>query len=196
MLILIDNYDSFTYNLVQYFEILKQDVRVFKNDEISIAQIASMKPDHLVISPGPGNPDQAGISVDILKHFAGQVPILGVCLGHQCIGQFYGARIVQANQIMHGKISAIKHTQTGLFSNLNNPLPVTRYHSLVIDPSSLPDCLAITAQDEKGEIMAVSHRTLPVHGVQFHPESVLSEQGIEMLGNFIDKSKNPLFSIE
>lgn len=185
MLVLIDNYDSFTYNLVQYFQILKQEVRVFKHDEISIDQIESLKPDHLVISPGPGNPDQAGISLDIIKKFVGRIPILGVCLGHQCIGQYYGAKIIQAQQIMHGKTSSILHNQQGLFQNLSNPLSVTRYHSLVIDPETLPDCLAITAQDSRGEIMAIAHRTLPIHGVQFHPESILSEHGLLIFKNFL-----------
>lgn len=185
MLILIDNYDSFTYNLVQYFQILKQEVRVFKHDETSIDAIEKLSPSHLVISPGPGNPDQAGISLDLIKHFAGYVPILGVCLGHQCIGQYFGGKIVQAQQIMHGKTSLIHHAEKGVFQDLPNPLTVTRYHSLVIDPDTLPDCLEVTAQDDKNEIMAVSHRTLPIHGVQFHPESVLSEQGLALLQNFL-----------
>jgi len=185
MLILIDNYDSFTYNLVQYFQILKQEVRVFKHDEISVDQIKSLKPNHLVISPGPGNPDQAGMSLSIIEQFAGEIPLLGVCLGHQCIGQYYGGKIVQAQQIMHGKTSSIQHVEKGLFQDLPNPLSVTRYHSLVIDPETLPDCLAITAQDQKGEIMGVSHRSLPIYGVQFHPESILSEGGIQMLENFL-----------
>jgi anthranilate synthase component 2 len=185
MLILIDNYDSFTYNLVQYFQILKQEVRVFKNDEITFDDIEKLKPDHLVISPGPGNPDQAGISLDLIQSFAGRIPILGVCLGHQCIGQYFGGKIIQAQQIMHGKTSVIKHHEKKIFQDLPNPLTMTRYHSLVIDPETLPDCLEITAQDDKNEIMAVSHRELPIHGVQFHPESILSEQGLALLKNFI-----------
>jgi anthranilate synthase component 2 len=189
MLILIDNYDSFTYNLVQYFQILKQEVHVFKHDEISIDQIKSFNPDHLVISPGPGNPDQAGISLEAIKFFAGQIPILGVCLGHQCIGQFYGGYIVQAKKIMHGKTSPINHTESGLFQDLPSPLQVTRYHSLAIDAHTLPDCLEVTATDEQGEIMAIAHRSLPIYGVQFHPESILSEGGVKILGNFIAARK-------
>jgi anthranilate synthase/aminodeoxychorismate synthase-like glutamine amidotransferase len=185
MLLLIDNYDSFTYNLVQYFQMLKQEVRVFEHDEITLEQIEQLKPDHLVISPGPGNPFQAGISLSVIDRFAGRIPILGVCLGHQCIGQYFGARIVQAQQIMHGKTSIIHHTEKGLFEDLPNPLTVTRYHSLVIDPETLPTCLEMTAQDERGEIMAVSHRELNIHGVQFHPESIASESGLEILAHFI-----------
>lgn len=185
MLILIDNYDSFSYNLVQYFQMLNQDVRVFENDATSIKHIQSLNPDHIVISPGPGNPDQAGISLDVVDHFAGKVPLLGVCLGHQCIGQYYGGKIVQAQQIMHGKTSLIQHTQTDLFQHLPNPLSVTRYHSLVVDPASLPHCLSITAQDERGEIMALAHCEHPIYGVQFHPESILSEMGLEILRNFL-----------
>jgi anthranilate synthase component II len=185
MLLLIDNYDSFTYNLVQYFQMLKQEVCVFEHDQISLDQIEQLKPDHLVISPGPGNPDQAGISLQVLDQFSGRIPILGVCLGHQCIGQYFGGQIVQAQTIMHGKTSIIHHTEKGLFQTLPNPLTVTRYHSLVIDPKTLPECLEITAQDERGEIMAVSHRELNIHGVQFHPESIASEKGVEMLARFI-----------
>jgi anthranilate synthase/aminodeoxychorismate synthase-like glutamine amidotransferase len=181
MLILIDNYDSFTYNLVQYFQMLEQEVCVYKNDEIKIDEIEHLKPDHLVISPGPGNPCQAGISLEVIHTFAGRIPILGVCLGHQCIGQYYGGKIVRAGQIMHGKTSRINHTEKALFQDLPNPLQVTRYHSLVIDPQTLPECLEITAHDSCDEIMAVSHRTLPIHGVQFHPESILSEGGLELL---------------
>jgi anthranilate synthase component 2 len=185
MLILIDNYDSFTYNLVQYFQGLNQIVRVFANDAITVEAIEALRPDHLVISPGPGNPDQAGISLDLIAHFAGRLPLLGVCLGHQCIGQYYGGTIVQARQIMHGKTCLIQHNQQGLFQGLPTPLSVTRYHSLVIDPATVPDCLEVTAVDEAGEIMALAHRSLPVYGVQFHPESILSEAGMELLRNFL-----------
>lgn len=185
MLLLIDNYDSFTYNLVQYFQILKQEVQVFEHDQITLDLIEKLKPQHLVISPGPGNPDQAGISLQVIERFAGRIPILGVCLGHQCIGQYFGGRIVRAKHIMHGKTSPIYHQESDLFSKLPNPLTVTRYHSLVIEPQSLPDCLKITAQDEHEEIMAVSHRDLPIYGVQFHPESIASDQGLELLNNFL-----------
>jgi anthranilate synthase component 2 len=190
MLLMIDNYDSFTFNIVQYFGELGADVRVYRNDEISIEQIKSLKPDHLVISPGPCTPHEAGISVKAIKHFAGKLPILGVCLGHQSIGQAFGGKIVHAREVMHGKTSPIHHANTGVFSDLANPFLATRYHSLVIDQASLPDCLEVTAWTEvngkRDEIMGVRHKTLDIQGVQFHPESILTEHGHGMLKNFLD----------
>ncbi|WP_411704240.1 aminodeoxychorismate synthase component II [Edaphovirga cremea] len=189
MLLLIDNYDSFTYNLYQYFCQLGADVIVKRNDQMQLAEIDALAPDHLVISPGPCTPNEAGISLAAIQHFAGKIPILGVCLGHQALAQAYGATIVRARQVMHGKTSAIVHSETGVFTGLNNPLTVTRYHSLVIDPPTLPDCFEITAWTEglsgRDEIMGIRHRTLPLEGVQFHPESILSEQGHQLLANFL-----------
>ena len=185
MLLMIDNYDSFTYNLVQYFGELGEDVRVFRNDEIDLEAITALKPDHIVISPGPCTPNEAGISVPVIQAFAGQVPILGVCLGHQSIGQAFGGKIIRAQQLMHGKTSMIHHQDVGVFAGLPNPLRATRYHSLVIERDSLPDCLEITAWTDDGEIMGVRHKTLPIEGVQFHPESILTEYGHEMLANFL-----------
>jgi len=185
MLLMIDNYDSFTYNLVQYFCELGAEVRVFRNDEITVEQVAALKPDHIVISPGPCTPNEAGISVPLIKEFAGKVPVLGVCLGHQSIGQAFGGKIVHAAQLMHGKTSMIHHKDTGVFKGLPNPVRATRYHSLVIERASIPDCLEITAWTEDGEIMGVRHKTLQVEGVQFHPESILTEYGHEMLANFL-----------
>ena len=191
MLLMIDNYDSFTYNLVQYFGELGVEVRVFRNDEISCGQIEEMQPDQIVISPGPCTPNEAGVSVQVIEAFAGKTPILGVCLGHQSIGQAFGGRIVHARQVMHGKTSPIHHGDSGIFSGLDNPYQATRYHSLVIEKESLPDCLEITAwtQHPDGsmdEIMGIRHRTLDVQGVQYHPESILTEQGHALLKNFID----------
>ena len=191
MLVMIDNYDSFTYNLVQYFGELGVDIKVFRNDEISVAEIAALKPDHIVISPGPCTPTEAGISVEAIKYFAGKVPLLGVCLGHQSIGEAFGGKIIRAKRVMHGKISAMHHEGKGVFAGLNNPFNATRYHSLVIEQESLPDCLEVTAwtENEDGsmeEIMGVRHRTLAIEGVQFHPESILSEHGHQMLQNFIE----------
>ena len=193
MLLMIDNYDSFTYNLVQYFGELGADVQVFRNDKISIAEIERLAPDQLVVSPGPCTPNEAGISVEAIRYFAGKIPILGVCLGHQSIGQCFGGKIVHAKAIMHGKTSMIHHDNQGVFSGLTNPFEATRYHSLVIEPASLPECLQVTAwtNDENGqldEIMGVRHKTLPVEGVQFHPESILTEHGHEMLQNFLKQS--------
>ncbi|MEW6313075.1 MAG: aminodeoxychorismate/anthranilate synthase component II [Pseudomonadota bacterium] len=185
MLLMIDNYDSFTYNLVQYFGELGEEVRVYRNDEITLDEIAAAKPDHIVISPGPCTPNEAGVSVPLIKRFAGQLPILGVCLGHQSIGQAFGGRIVHAKQLMHGKTSQIHHRDVGVFRGLPNPFTATRYHSLVIEKESLPDCLEITAWTDDGEIMGVRHKTLAVEGVQFHPESVLTEHGHAMLANFL-----------
>ena len=191
MLLMIDNYDSFTYNLVQYFGELGADVQVFRNDQISLADIEKLAPERIVISPGPCTPNEAGVSVDTIKTFAGRVPILGVCLGHQSIGQAFGGAIVHAGKIMHGKTSMIHHRDTGVFRGLANPLEATRYHSLVIEKSSLPDCLEVTAWTESAdgeidEIMGVRHKTLAVEGVQFHPESILTEQGHDMLKNFLN----------
>ena len=191
MLLMIDNYDSFTYNLVQYLGELGEDVRVYRNDEIRLQEIENLNPDHIVISPGPCTPDQAGISVDTIKAFVGRIPILGVCLGHQSIGQAFGGKIVHARQVMHGKTSPIYHANLGVFKGLSNPLVATRYHSLVIEKSSLPECLEITAwtRNEDGsmdEIMGVRHRELDVQGVQFHPESILTQHGHSLLKNFIE----------
>ena len=185
MLLMIDNYDSFTYNLVQYFGELGQDVRVHRNDEITVDQVAALKPDHIVISPGPCTPNEAGISVATIQRFAGQIPILGVCLGHQSIGQAFGGRIIRAKQLMHGKTSQVFHNDTSVFRGLPDPFTATRYHSLVIERESIPDCLEITAWTSDGEIMGVRHKTLAVEGVQFHPESILTEHGHAMLGNFV-----------
>lgn len=190
MLLMIDNYDSFTFNLVQYFGELGVEVRVHRNDEITLEQIEALKPDQLVISPGPCTPNEAGVSVAAIKHFAGKLPILGVCLGHQAIGQAFGGRIVHARQVMHGKTSPMFHADTGIFSDLPNPFDATRYHSLVIEQQSLPDCLEITAWTEQDgqmdEIMGVRHKTLDIQGVQFHPESILTAHGHQLLKNFLD----------
>jgi anthranilate synthase component 2 len=191
MLLMIDNYDSFTYNLVQYFGELGADVKVVRNDELTVADIKSMQPDHLVVSPGPCTPMEAGISVEAIKTFAGKLPILGVCLGHQSIGQAFGGDIVHASRVMHGKVSPVYHADTGVFSGLNNPFNATRYHSLVIDKNTLPDCLEVTAwtQTDDGqmdEIMGVRHKEFAIQGVQFHPESILTEHGHQMLKNFLD----------
>ena len=185
MLLMIDNYDSFTYNLVQYLGELGQDVRVYRNDEIDLAKIAQLKPRHIVISPGPCTPNEAGISVPLIHEFSGKIPILGVCLGHQSIGQAFGGHIVHAKQLMHGKTSLIHHNNMGVFKDLPNPYTATRYHSLVIERKTLPDCLEITAWTDDGEIMGVRHKTLPIEGVQFHPESILTEYGHELLDNFL-----------
>ncbi len=190
MLLIIDNYDSFTFNLYQYFSELGQDVVVKRNDEISLAQIADLAPEYLVISPGPCTPNDAGISLAAIAHFAGKLPILGVCLGHQSIAQVFGAKVERARTIMHGKTSKIRHTDESVFTGLNNPLQVTRYHSLIVNKASLSDEFEITAwtetaQGEFDEIMAFRHKTLPLAGVQFHPESILTEQGKQLLHNFL-----------
>ncbi|AVZ79835.1 anthranilate/aminodeoxychorismate synthase component II [Zoogloeaceae bacteirum Par-f-2] len=188
MLLMIDNYDSFTYNLVQYFGELGQQVKVFRNDEITVEQIGLMKPDHLVISPGPCSPAEAGVSVAAIREFAGKIPILGVCLGHQSIGAAFGGKIVHAQRLMHGKTSPVYHHDVGVFRGLPNPLTCTRYHSLAIERASLPECLEITAWTEDGEIMGVRHKTLAVEGVQFHPESILTEHGHDLLKNFLEQT--------
>ena len=185
MLLMIDNYDSFTYNLVQYFGELNQEVAVYRNDEIDLNQVAELQPSHIVISPGPCTPSEAGISVPLIQQFAGKVPILGVCLGHQSIGKAFGGRIIHAQHLMHGKTAQIYHKNVGVFQGLPSPFRATRYHSLVIERESLPDCLEITAWTEDKEIMGVRHKTLAVEGVQFHPESILTEYGHEMLANFL-----------
>ncbi|PLX77776.1 MAG: anthranilate/aminodeoxychorismate synthase component II [Azoarcus sp.] len=187
MLLMIDNYDSFTYNLVQYFGELGAKVKVFRNDEITLEQIASMQPAQLVISPGPCSPAEAGISVAAIREFAGKLPILGVCLGHQSIGAAFGGRIVHAQRLMHGKTSPVHHLDKGVFRGLPNPLICTRYHSLAIERESLPDCLEVTAWTDDGEIMGVRHKTLDIEGVQFHPESILTERGHDLLRNFLDR---------
>lgn len=185
-LLMIDNYDSFTYNLVQYLGELGAQVTVVRNDQIDLAGVQALAPDRICLSPGPCTPAEAGISVDLIREFAGRKPILGVCLGHQAIGVAFGGTIVRAHQIMHGKVSPVTHTGTDVFTGLPSPFTVTRYHSLAIERETLPDCLSITAETADGEIMGVAHKTLPVYGVQFHPESVLSEHGHALLRNFLD----------
>jgi anthranilate synthase component 2 len=186
MLLMIDNYDSFTYNLVQYFGELQQDVVVFRNDEINLDEVAALAPARIVISPGPCTPNEAGISVPLIRRFAGEIPILGVCLGHQSIGQAFGGKIVHAKRVMHGKVSMIHHGGEGVFHGLREPFEATRYHSLVIERESLPEALAVTAWTDDGEIMGVRHKSLAVHGVQFHPESILTQLGHELLRNFVN----------
>ena len=190
MLLMIDNYDSFTYNVVQFLGELGAEIQVYRNDAITLDEIEAMAPDHIVLSPGPCTPDQAGISLAVVERFAGKTPILGICLGHQSIGQAFGGRIIRAGKVMHGKLSPIHHQATGVFRGLSNPLTATRYHSLVIDKATLPESLEITAwtEDENGnleEIMAVRHKSLAVEGVQFHPESIMSEHGHQLLENFL-----------
>ena len=190
MILMIDNYDSFTYNVVQYLGELKADVNVVRNDEITLEEIEALKPEKIVVSPGPCTPSEAGISVPAIKYFAGKIPLLGICLGHQSIGQAFGGKVIRAPFVMHGKTSPVFHNNQGVFKGLNNPFQATRYHSLVIEKESLPDCLEITAwtQNDDGsmaEIMGVRHKTLAIEGVQFHPESILTEQGHELLNNFL-----------
>ena len=187
MLFMLDNYDSFTYNLVQYFEELGTAVHVARNDQCTIAQIEALNPSYICISPGPGNPDSAGITLELIQHFAGKLPILGVCLGHQAIAQAFGGKVIHAKQIMHGKVSAITHNNKDVFHDLPNPLTVTRYHSLAVEAASLPSCLEITAQAEDGEIMGLQHKELAISAVQFHPESILSECGHQLLQNFLNQ---------
>ena len=185
MLLMIDNYDSFTYNLVQYFGELGQDVKVYRNDQVTVDEINKLAPDHIVISPGPCTPNEAGVSIDVIKAFAGKQPILGVCLGHQAIGQAFGGQIVHAKELMHGKTSLVHHNGEGVFKGLPSPFEATRYHSLVIERETLPDCLGITAWTDDGEIMGVRHKEFMIEGVQFHPESILSEHGHDLLRNFL-----------
>ena len=190
MILVIDNYDSFTYNLVQYLGEMGQEVVVHRNDKITCDEIAALKPDHLLISPGPCDPDKAGVSVEAIQRFAGEIPILGVCLGHQSIGAAFGGKIVRAGRLMHGKTSPILHHEQGVFAGMPPGFPATRYHSLVIEPESLPADLEITAQTAEGEIMGVRHKTLAIEGVQFHPESVLTQNGRRILENFVGQSSN------
>lgn len=190
MILMIDNYDSFTYNIVQYFGELQQDITVWRNDQVSIEQIKTLAPDVIVIGPGPCDPDRAGISLDVIDIFKGVIPILGICLGHQAIGQAFGGRVIKSGQVMHGRLSAVYHNNQGVFENVPNPSQATRYHSLVIDKNSLPDCLEVTAwtQYPDGsleEIMGVRHKNFAIEGVQFHPESILSESGYQILNNFL-----------
>jgi anthranilate synthase component 2 len=192
MILMIDNYDSFTYNVVQYLGELKADVKVVRNDEMTVDEVAELAPEKIVISPGPCTPNEAGISVAVIERFAGEIPILGICLGHQSIGQAFGGKVVRAREVMHGKTSPIYHNNTGVFRGLPNPFEATRYHSLVVERESLPDCLEVTAwtetdDGEMDEIMGFRHRELPVEGVQFHPESILTENGHDMLENFLNR---------
>jgi len=189
MLLMIDNYDSFTYNIVQYFRELGEDVQVYRNDELHVADIIAKSPDRLVISPGPCSPEQAGISVEAIQELAGKIPILGVCLGHQSIGAAFGGKIVRAASLMHGKTSAIQHDDTALFQGLENPFVATRYHSLVVDRETLPECLRVTAWTEGDMIMGMEHKDLPVWGVQFHPESILTLEGKKLMDNFLRVSR-------
>jgi anthranilate synthase component 2 len=190
MIILIDNYDSFTYNLVHYFGELGADVRVFRNDRISVDEVMDQSPAGIVLSPGPCDPDKAGICLDLVERAAGKVPLFGVCLGHQAIGQAFGGRVVRAPNMMHGKLSTVRHSGTGVFKGLPQDFQATRYHSLVVERDSLPDCLEITAESPDGMIMGLCHRELPVHGVQFHPESIASEHGHALLRNFLDMTSD------
>ena len=187
MLLMLDNYDSFTYNLVQYFGELGQDVHTPRNDQITLEDIEALQPDRICVSPGPCTPAEAGVSVEVIQHFSGKLPILGVCLGHQAIGAAFGGDIVHAKQLMHGKTSPVHHNNVGVFKGLPNPLTVTRYHSLAIKRETLPDCLELTAWTEDGEIMGVRHKTLDVEGVQFHPESILTDRGHDLLKNFLTR---------
>jgi anthranilate synthase component 2 len=187
MLLMIDNYDSFTYNLVQYFGELGEDVRTVRNDEITLEEIVAMQPERICISPGPCTPHEAGVSVPVLQELAGKLPILGVCLGHQAIGAAFGGKVVRAKQVMHGKTDLLHHTGAGVFKGLPDPYTITRYHSLAIERASLPDCLEVTAWTSDGEIMGVRHKAFDIEGVQFHPESILTEHGHELLQNFLKR---------
>ena len=184
--LVIDNYDSFTWNIVQYLQILKADVHVYRNDKITIDEIQQMAPDRILVSPGPCDPDKAGVSLNVIEHFQGQIPIFGVCLGHQSIGQAFGGKVVRAKKLMHGKTSPIHHNDDGVFKGLPNPFLATRYHSLAVERETLPACLEITAWTDDGEIMGLRHREMKVEGVQFHPESILTESGMELLANFLE----------
>ncbi|MEY5015647.1 MAG: hypothetical protein RIS92_2005 [Verrucomicrobiota bacterium] len=186
MLLVIDNYDSFTYNLVQYFGELGAELRIFRNDEISVADIEKLAPSRIVISPGPCTPKEAGISSEVILTYGTRMPVLGVCLGHQCIGDVFGGDVVRADRLMHGKTSPILHDGAGVFKNLPNPFEATRYHSLLVKRSTLPDCLQISAETAEGEIMGLRHKSLPIHGVQFHPESILTTHGKSLLQNFLE----------
>lgn len=190
MILIIDNYDSFTYNLVQYFECLNKKVEVVRNDAISIRCIGNLRPEVIVLSPGPCTPDEAGICKDIVINFKGLIPILGICLGHQAIGQVFGAKIIKAKEPVHGKVHIITHNGRGVFRGIKNPLSVTRYHSLIIEKKSLPECLEITSQTLDGEIMGILHKDYMIEGIQFHPEAILTEMGLTMLKNFLENIKN------
>lgn len=190
MILVIDNYDSFTYNLVQYLGELGQEIVVKRNDEIDIAGVEALRPDHILISPGPRTPSEAGISLELVERFKGEIPILGVCLGHQTIGQAFGGEVVRAERLMHGKTSEIQHDGRGVFAGLPNPVIATRYHSLILRRDTLPDCLEITAETSEGEIMGIRHKTYPIEGVQFHPESIITEHGHQMLRNFLHTSSS------
>ncbi|NQX49586.1 aminodeoxychorismate/anthranilate synthase component II [Paenibacillus tritici] len=187
MILVIDNYDSFTYNLVQYLGELGEEVKVARNDEITIQEIEQLAPDHILISPGPCTPNEAGISLALLQHFKGIIPIFGVCLGHQAIGQAFGGNVIRAERLMHGKTSPIHHNGTSVFEGLESPFTATRYHSLIVERESLPDCLEITAETAEGEIMALRHKEYPIEGVQFHPESIITDHGHTMLRNFLKR---------
>ncbi len=189
MLVMIDNYDSFTYNLVQYFGQLGEEVRVFRNDKIDLAGVEACQPDRLVISPGPCSPNEAGISIAAIRHFAGKIPVLGVCLGHQSIGAAFGGKVIRAPRLMHGKTSLIYHDGKDLFQGIPSPFEATRYHSLIVERESLPDCLSVSAQTAVGEIMGLRHQELAVFGVQFHPESILTSEGLNLLRNFLKRRK-------
>ena len=189
MILMIDNYDSFTFNLVQYLNGLNEEVLVRRNDSITIEEIRRLDPDMIVLSPGPCTPNEAGVCIDVVKEFKGEIPILGICLGHQAIGQVFGGNVVRGDEPVHGKVYPINHMDKGVFKDLNNPLNVTRYHSLIVDRDTLPECLEITAETEKGEIMGFRHKEYMVEGVQFHPEAILTEQGMELLNNFLEQAK-------
>lgn len=189
MILMIDNYDSFTYNLVQYIECLNEEVQVRRNDMVTVTEIKDLKPDMIVLSPGPCTPNESGVCLEVVKAFAGQIPILGICLGHQIIGQAFGGKIVKALEPVHGKVHAITHDNLGVFKDLNHPLNVTRYHSLVVEEESLPDCFEVTARSKEGEIMGMRHRDFLIESVQFHPEAILTEMGMELLGNFKQRAK-------
>ncbi|WP_425447024.1 anthranilate synthase component II [Dethiothermospora halolimnae] len=189
MILMIDNYDSFTYNLVQYLESLKEEVSVYRNDEITLEEIEKMDPDMIVLSPGPCTPNEAGICKEVVKKFKGKLPILGICLGHQTIGDIFGGKVIKAMEPVHGKVHPIKHGDKGVFKGLNNPLNVTRYHSLVLERESIPTCFEITAETNEGEIMGIKHKDYLIEGVQFHPEAILTEQGMDILNNFLKEAK-------
>ncbi|MFZ5353439.1 MAG: anthranilate synthase component II [Bacillota bacterium] len=189
MILIIDNYDSFTYNLLQYFQILGEEVEVVRNDKIRLEDIDSMKPEIIVISPGPCTPNEAGVSLDVVKRYKGVIPILGICLGHQVIGQAFGAKVTRGQQPVHGKVHPVTHNNAGVFTDLKNPLSVTRYHSLVLDKDTLPECFSITAETAEGEIMGIMHKDYAIEGVQFHPEAILTEEGLKMLKSFIDRTR-------
>lgn len=189
MILMIDNYDSFTYNLVQYLGELGEDLEIYRNDKITIPKIKYLRPNRIVISPGPGRPDDAGISKAVIKEFSSKIPILGVCLGHQCIGEVFGGKVVRADRLMHGKTSEIYHNGKGIFKNVKNPFTATRYHSLIVERRSLPTCLEVTAQTKEKEIMGIKHKKFPLWGVQFHPESILTTEGKKILANFLRAAK-------